>query len=385
MPTRILALPAAEAISLLRAESEAAHGQPELNTSAWKDYVIEEDFDRGVYGIHDGAEFDLVTSVATLNIEPRVERDYWILRVIIERVIGPLPVLAESTLDRTELTLDEFSAEMGVPGPKRTLVRLDVETPIAKEHFDHWLAEMRARHAGKAPAAEKAQAATGGTKPAVQNRPEEVGEIAEKPTWIYSAREVVGVFRDPAAFEAAVEKLETSGFDRAAISVLATRTNARQSIEGFYRTVAEIEDSGEAPRGAFVSRDSRTEAEVMAVGIPLYIGGAAGAFAVVATGGALAFALAAAVAGGAAAGGLGALLARSIARQHRAHVDEQLKKGGLILWVSVGSPDAEKRALAVFEEMGARDAHVHQIEREWGVTDIPFARTQPDPFLERDR
>jgi hypothetical protein len=73
MPARILNLAAADVVRLLRAETEAAHGQPELDVSAWRDYVIEEDFDRAAFDIH-SKELDLVTEVAILNIEPRVER-----------------------------------------------------------------------------------------------------------------------------------------------------------------------------------------------------------------------------------------------------------------------------------------------------------------------
>ena len=62
-----------------------------------------------------------------------------------------------------------------------------------------------------------------------------------------------------------------------------------------------------------------------------------------------------------------------------------MKKGGLVLWVSVPQPDAEKGAVAVLEKMGARDVHVHEINREWSLSDIPFAAMQPDLFLENDR
>lgn len=62
-----------------------------------------------------------------------------------------------------------------------------------------------------------------------------------------------------------------------------------------------------------------------------------------------------------------------------------MKKGGLVLWVSVPDADAEKRALTVLDKMGAQDIHVHEIKREWSLDDIPFAASQPDPFLENHR
>jgi len=201
----------------------------------------------------------------------------------------------------------------------------------------------------------------------------------------YRVREAVGVFRHPDALEAAVDELEVSGFDRAAITVLATDAKARDQLDRFYRTVREVEDSGRVSRAAFVSSDSRAEGEAAAVGIPLYIGGFAGALAVAAAGGALGLAIAAAIAGGAAGAGVGALLAASIARHHSASVQKLLEKGGLVLWVAVSDPVAEKRAITVLGKMGGHDVHVHEIQREWSFRDIPFAESQPDPFLENDR
>ena len=81
----------------------------------------------------------------------------------------------------------------------------------------------------------------------------------------------LGVFRDPDALEAAVNVLEVSGFDRAAISVLATDAKARDQLERFYQTIREVEDSGRVSRAAFVSSASWTEGEAAAVGVPLYI------------------------------------------------------------------------------------------------------------------
>jgi hypothetical protein len=63
-------------------------------------------------------------------------------------------------------------------------------------------------------------------------------------------------------------------------------------------------------------------------------------------------------------------LAAAIARRHSAQVQEQLHKGGLVLWVSVADAEAEKRALAVLDKMGARDIHVHEINRE-SLREIP--------------
>jgi hypothetical protein len=202
----------------------------------------------------------------------------------------------------------------------------------------------------------------------------------------YPAREVVGVFSNPDALEAAVDELAIAGFDRAAISILATDPKAREQIDRFYRGVRDIEDSGRAPVEAFVSRHSLSEAKAAIVGIPLYIGGFAGAAGVAATGGALALAIAATLGGAAAGAGLGALLAVAIAHHRSAGVNEQLNKGGLVLWVTVADPEESESAIATLTKAGARDVHVHEITRAWKLNDAPLAglALQPDPLLADD-
>lgn len=149
MLTYILPIHAREIVDLLRAEIESAHKQPELYHSAWEDYVIDEDFDRARYGITDGAEFSLVSVDAVLNIEPRLEQNYWVLRVIVHRELGPQRIADEAALIGVTLTLDQFGALLADSGATVT-VRLDVTTAFAREHFNTWLAELRQRHPAQA-------------------------------------------------------------------------------------------------------------------------------------------------------------------------------------------------------------------------------------------
>lgn len=200
-------------------------------------------------------------------------------------------------------------------------------------------------------------------------------------SWV---KEVVGVFSDSGSLEAAIGELELSGFDRAALSVLATGKKAKEEIDRFYSTLKDIEDGDNVTKGPFVSQHSRVEGETAAVGIPLLICGMAGAVAVAASGGALAFAIAAAIVFGAGGAGLGGILASTISDGHEARVRDQLKMGGLILWVSATTEEAQKRAVTVLSKMGASDIHVHEYERKWSTEDVSMSVIQPDPLLERD-
>jgi hypothetical protein len=159
--------------------------------------------------------------------------------------------------------LETFEAELHASGSKRVTVRLEAETAAAKQHFDHWLAEIRARYPAAARLGEpRADAARSVRSPGLAPRVAKAGvtkDLAATATWIYGAREAVGDFPNPEALEAAVNELEISGFDRSAISVLATEAKAKGRIQNLYRSAGEIEDSGDTPRRAFVARNSRTE------------------------------------------------------------------------------------------------------------------------------
>lgn len=331
MTTYSLRIRPEEVVRLIRTERATEEGQPEFYEDAWEDYVIEEDYDRSAYGLHDGYKYDLVSIEAELNIEPRLEQDYWVLSVLVHKDLGPQIIEDENALVGAELTLDEFEERFLKPHDAATSVRLETQTPRAKAHFDQWWGELNARHP---------QEPRGG----IVNLVETSGmcgegnrswHTANKTNWSYRTREAIGAFSDPDALEAAVDELERSGFDRTCISVLGTGKETVKRLGRLYDRVAEVEDDGRAPRTAPASRASRVEGEAASVAIPLYVGGFAGAAAVIASGGTLAAAVGATILGGTTGAGLGAILAYAVARRHAKNVEEQLAQGGMVLWVAV--------------------------------------------------
>jgi hypothetical protein len=204
---------------------------------------------------------------------------------------------------------------------------------------------------------------------------------ATEETWTYGAREAVGLFASADALDATVDALEVAGFDRASISVLASDAKIKDRIGHLYSKASEAEDDPKAPQAPYVSPAEEHEAQAAAIGVPVYIGGAAGAFAMVASGGILAGAIAAALAGGALGAGIGAWLARAIGKGFRDRTAATLAQGGIVLWVALKDAAAEKTALDILNKSGAADVHVHAIQREWTLKDIPFSTAQPDPLL----
>jgi hypothetical protein len=200
----------------------------------------------------------------------------------------------------------------------------------------------------------------------------------------YQVREVVGLFTTPSDLQAAVDQLMLDGFDRAQISVLGKRTHVTDHFRHLFSGTSSqsLEDQKDAPQDA--PADSGAEIEAAAVGMPIYLLGVGSMAVVIASGGSLALAVGALVLGGAAGGGVGGLLAHTIGKEHHQQIAEQIKRGGLLLWVQPRDAEQEQAALSVLKHHHAGDVHVHQISREWGIRDVPFSDAHPDPLLERD-
>jgi len=167
-----------------------------------------------------------------------------------------------------------------------------------------------------------------------------------------NVREVVAVFDDAETLDAAVFALETHGFDRAAFSLLASEEAVAQKLGHRYQQVREVEDDPKVPRETFFSRISRLEAEYLpapalaSVGALMLAGIGTGLPALIAAGsGAL----------------IGAALGRLIHERHAKRVQEQLARGGLVLWVNVRDPREEKTALEIVRAHSAHDVHAHKL------------------------
>ena len=176
-----------------------------------------------------------------------------------------------------------------------------------------------------------------------------------------TCREVVGVFRDLPSAQEAVEQLQSSGFNRADISTLA-RMNVVESTLGHALTdIREMEDDPKAERSVFISRRSLGDAEGLLIAAGIYLGAVVGAgFSAAAGASDQGIILAVVI-----LGGVGALLGYAIAHWLGTRYDhwfgEQLRRGGIVVWVTVHSAEQDQRALGIMRSTGARDVHVHDL------------------------
>lgn len=196
-----------------------------------------------------------------------------------------------------------------------------------------------------------------------------------------TVREAVSVFHDETSLQAAVDALLIAGFDRSQLSLLAGQRHVETRLGHRVDQVAELEDDPEVPTRAYVGIDSRTEAKAAIVGGLVYVGAIVALGAIVASGGTAADALIAGAIGGAVGGLLGIIVARQLQQRHVRRLQEQLDRGGLLLWVRTPTPDAEARAMATLKAHGGEDVHLHDLpeqhyERGGGVSrDLSFMQT----------
>lgn len=172
-------------------------------------------------------------------------------------------------------------------------------------------------------------------------------------------REAVGYFNTVEDLEAAIDELQSSGFDRAEISLLASERAVDEKLGHKYRKVSELEDDPAVPRTHYVSAASIGAAEGALIGTPLYFAAIAAFGAIVVSGGTLAAALAAAAVAGGAGGLIGGVLARIVGEHHAQHLENELEHGGLLLWVRTWDARDEERAVAILKKHSGRDVHVH--------------------------
>jgi hypothetical protein len=173
-------------------------------------------------------------------------------------------------------------------------------------------------------------------------------------------REVVGIFHTSADLQAAIDELLNAGFDRAELSFLASADTVEEKLGHAYRKVSDIADDPDTPRTTYVSTEEIGDAQGGLIGGLFYIGALVAAGAVVVSDGSLAAAFAAAAVSGGAGGYIGSLLGGVLGHHHANHLQEQIDKGGLLLWVHARDPGREARSIAILRTYCGDDVHVHE-------------------------
>ena len=173
------------------------------------------------------------------------------------------------------------------------------------------------------------------------------------------SREAVGIFHSPESLQGAIDELLSSGFHRAELSLLASEASIVEKLGHLYAKVDVLADDPDVPRAAYVAGEDIGDAEGGIIGGLVYVGATVAAGAVVASGGTLLAVIAGAALAGGAGGLIGSVLAKWVGDHHAHHLQEQIERGGLLLWVRTRDPAREERAVEILGKHSADKVHVH--------------------------
>lgn len=171
-------------------------------------------------------------------------------------------------------------------------------------------------------------------------------------------REAVAVFQDWSSLEAAVDELKAAGFPDEAYSLLADRSTVQEKLGHLYSRVEELEDDPAAPRTAFTSLKPIAEREALVVGSMSWLPPLLAVGVVVASAGTIAAALAATAMVGA---GIAPVLAEWMDRRQADRLEEQIERGGILLWVTTPDEASEAAAIAILTRHADHDVHIHDL------------------------
>ena len=181
--------------------------------------------------------------------------------------------------------------------------------------------------------------------------------MAEQP----AIREVVAVFDSREALENAIEDLQSNGFDRTQLSLLARRDAVEEQLRQPLTDVREVADDPATPRSEPLERPDVGNVMGVAVGTPAAFAALATAGVIALAGGPLAGIAIGALAAGGGVGALGGLLAKSFNDQVVADFEQQIERGGILLWVSLRSPEQEAEARRILARHVKGEVRVHEV------------------------
>lgn len=178
-------------------------------------------------------------------------------------------------------------------------------------------------------------------------------------TTVINVPEAVGVFDSFEALQQAIYDLRMAGFSRYDISLLGSQEAMKEKLGQAYWRAEDLEDNPDAPRAAFVSEEAIGELEGAIAGGFFFLGSYIAMAAMLTPVSTLAASIAAIAVGGGPAAVIGSLLARRVGQHHKDYYADQIRNGGILLWVRTVDADKEALAVKILKGHSGRDVHVH--------------------------
>lgn len=171
--------------------------------------------------------------------------------------------------------------------------------------------------------------------------------------------EAIGVFDSFEALQAAFYDLRSVGFHHSDISLLGSKDALEEKLGKAYWQAPELEDDPRAPRAHFVSEEAMGELEGAIAGGFFFVGSYIAMAALLTPASTLAASIAAIAIGGGPSAVIGALLARRVDQKHKEYYNDQIRHGGILMWVRTRDKEHEDLAVKILNGHSGRDVHVH--------------------------
>ncbi len=184
-------------------------------------------------------------------------------------------------------------------------------------------------------------------------------EIEKHPEHYINVPEAVGVFDTFQDLQSAIYDLRMSGFSRFDISLLGDKEALTEKLGKAYWKSQELEDNPDAPRAAFVSEEAIGELQGTIVGGFFFLGSYIALAAMLTPASTLAASIAAIAIGGSPTAVIGTLLARRIGQHHKDYYADQIKNGGILLWVRTFNEAKRDLAVKILKGHSGKDVHIH--------------------------
>lgn len=175
-----------------------------------------------------------------------------------------------------------------------------------------------------------------------------------------TVREAIALFRDPEALNGAISDLTSAGVDRADMSILAQEGLLDGTVVQPVGDMSHAADNPNAPRQAVYADTDVRQGRTLLTSMASVIAALAASGAIVLTGGAALPALAAAAGAGLGVGAIGALVGKRVGDERRKYLEEQMARGGIVLWTKIADPARESHICRILESHAARDVHVNE-------------------------
>jgi hypothetical protein len=178
-------------------------------------------------------------------------------------------------------------------------------------------------------------------------------------TTVINVPEAVGVFDSFEDQQAAFYDLRAVGFHHSDISLLGSEEALTEKFGKAWWRAPDLEDDPRAPRAHFVSEEAMGELEGAIVGGFFFVGSYIAMAALLTPASTLAASIAAIAIGGSPAAVIGTLLARRAGKHHRDYYADQIRHGGILMWVRCRDKEHEDLAVKILKGHSGRDVHVH--------------------------